>query len=264
MGRDTALNPEATAQSAPEIRDISSADLWIALRRGYKDFLAKPSFVFFLAIIYPVISLILIRFIGGYDVLPYLWPLIAGGTIVAPIAALGLYEVSRLMEGDQSVSLRNAFNLFNFRSLQCVATLSLLLGAAWVMWLYAANIIYVSTMGDYVPASVPDFIQRVFFTDEGKSLIMVGSAVGFAFALVIFMISVVSFPMIIDRDVSAMEAISTSVRVVLQNPWTMLAWAMIISFSMALAAVSFMFGLALVLPILGHASWHLYRRVVGE
>ena len=264
MGRDTALDQEAADHPMPEIRDINTSDLWIALRKGYQDFLSKPSFVFFLAIIYPVVSLFLARFIGGYEVLPYLWPVIAGGTLIAPVAALGLYEVSRLLEEGRTVSLRNAFNLFNFKSLRCIVVLSLVLALFWVLWLVAANVIYSNALGDYVPASIPEFIQKVLFTPEGQSLMMVGSAVGFGFALVIFMISVVSFPMIIDRDVTAAEAIATSVRVVLHNPWTMLQWAAIISITMALAAIPFMFGLAIALPILGHATWHLYRQVVGE
>lgn len=264
MGRDTALDQEISGHPTLEIRDINTSHLWIALRKGYEDFLSKPSFVFFLAIIYPVVSLFLARFIGGYEVLPYLWPIIAGGTLIAPVAALGLYEVSRLLEEGRTVSLRNAFNIMNFKSLRCVVVLSIVLGVLWVLWLVAANYIYAGTLGDYVPATIPEFLQKVFFTPEGQQLILVGSAVGFGFALVIFTISVVSFPMIIDRDVTAAEAIATSIRVVLHNPWTMLQWASFISISMALAAIPFMFGLAVVLPILGHATWHLYRQVVAE
>lgn len=264
MAKDETIDAKLNDHILPEIRNIQISDLIIALKMGYQDFLLKPTFVFFLAIIYPVIALFLARFIAGLDVLPYLWPLIAGGTMIAPIAALGLYEVSRLLENENTVSLRNAFNLFNYKSLRSIIILSLVLGLIWAMWLVAANVIYTQAMGGYVPTTVTGFIDKVLNTEAGHSLILVGSLVGFLFALVIFTISVVSFPMIIDRDVTAAEAIATSIRVVLRNPFTMFIWALMIAFSMAIAAIPFMFGLAIVLPIFGHATWHLYRRAVGD
>ncbi len=248
----------------PEIRKIQISDLMVALKKGYDDFLLKPTFIFFLAIIYPVMALFLARFIAGLDVLPYLWPIIAGGTLIAPVAAVGLYEVSRLLEEGRTVSLRNAFNLLNYKSLRYVLVLSVVLGLAWALWLFTAHVIYERSMGGYVPATFAEFFDKVLFTEAGQYLIYVGFSVGALFAAVIFAISVVSFPMIIDRDVTTAEAIATSLRVVLTNPVTMFVWALIIAFSMAVATIPFMFGLAIVLPILGHATWHLYRLAVGD
>ena len=264
MGTDSATDTNVTGHVMPEIRKINSSDIRDALHKGYDDFIEKPSFVFFLAIIYPVLCLFLARFIAGLEVLPYIWPLLAGGTMIAPIAVVGLYEVSRLLEQGQPVSLRNAFNLFGYKSARTIGLLSLVLGAIWVLWLASAYAIYGHFLGDYVPTSVTGFINKIFFTPEGQSLIMIGSAVGYVFALVIFWISVVSFPMIIDRDVTTSEAIATSLRVVLKNPITMTLWGLTIVVLMAIAAIPLLFGLAIVLPILGHATWHLYRRVVGE
>ena len=264
METDSATDVDAGGHVMPEIRKINASDIRDALHKGYADFNEKPSFIFFLAIIYPVLSIFLARFIAGYEVLPYIWPLLAGGTMIAPIAVVGLYEVSRLLEQGQPVSLRNAFNLFGYKSMRTIAMLSLVLGAIWVLWLACAFFIYNYYLGDYVPTSITGFIDKVFYTSEGQSLMLVGSAVGYVFALIIFWISVVSFPMIIDRDVTTSEAIVTSVRTVLKNPITMTLWGLTIAVLMGLAAIPLMFGLAVVLPILGHATWHLYRRVVGE
>ena len=138
--------------------------------------------------------------------------------MIAPISVIGLYEVSRMLEKGQPVSLRNAFNLFGYKSFRTIVVLSLVLGTIWITWLLSAYALYAHFMGDYVPTSFQDFFEKILYTNAGQSLMIIGSAVGFMFSLVIFWVSVISFPMIIDRDVTAVEAIATSVRVVLRNP----------------------------------------------
>src|SRR5262249_20270067 len=144
-----------------------------------------------------------------------------------------------------------------------IATLGVLLMAIFLIWLAVAQAIYVATFGYLPAASMPDFFRQVFTTPEGWTLIVVGNGVGFLFAVLVLTISVVSFPLLIDRDVGAAGAIVTSVRVVLANPVIMAVWGLIVAALLAIGSIPLLFGLAVVMPILGHATWHLYRRAVG-
>jgi uncharacterized membrane protein len=130
-------------------------------------------------------------------------------------------------------------------------------------WIGAAEMIYTALFGDAPARSLSSFVHQVFETAEGRTLTLVGVGVGFLFALLTFSISVVAFPLLVDRDVGAPAAIVTSVRAVLANPITMLAWAAIIAAALIVGSLPLFLGLAIVLPVLGHASWHLYRKVVA-
>jgi uncharacterized membrane protein len=132
----------------------------------------------------------------------------------------------------------------------------------FLVWLGAANAIYVASFGYAPAASMPDFINRVFTTPEGRALIVIGNGVGLLFAVVVLAISAISFPLLLDRDVGAITAMLTSVRAVWANPLTMSLWGIIVAVSLAVASVPFFLGLAVVVPVLGHATWHLYRKVV--
>ena len=137
-----------------------------------------------------------------------------------------------------------------------------MLMAFYFAWLWVSWIIYENYFGAALPTSIADFAFQVFTTPAGWSLMTVGSAVGLVFAIVVLALSVVSFPMIIDRDVSVGMAIQTSIRAVIANPVTMTAWGLIVAYALLIGSLPFFVGLAVVLPVLGHATWHLYRKVV--
>ncbi len=132
----------------------------------------------------------------------------------------------------------------------------------FVVWVATANAIYVAIFGHTPAASIPDFATRVLTTPEGWSLIIVGCGVGFLFAVVALCVSVVSFPLMLDRHASAIDAIRTSLRAVIKNPFAMAAWGLIVAVLLVIGSLPFFVGLAVVLPLLGHATWHLYRKVV--
>jgi uncharacterized membrane protein len=252
----------ATDHTGPAIRRIGFSDLRDALSNGLDDFNAYPTHAVFLAIIYPIVGLILGGLVFRFDLLPLLYPVVAGFALLGPVAAIGLYEVSRMRELGQEVSWRHAFGVLRSRSIGAILALGLALMAIFIAWLGAANAIYTHTFGDVMPTSMGEFARQVFTTPAGQSLLISGNAVGFVFALVAFTVSVVSFPMLVDRPVSATTAAVTSIRAVLANPLPMLAWGFFVAVALALASLPFLFGLAVVMPILGHATWHLYRRVV--
>jgi len=250
------------SKAALRIHKIGLADLKYALKRGLDDFLAMPSHAVFLCLIYPVVGFVLARLVLGYNVIPLLFPLAAGFALVGPFAALGLYEMSRRREAGLDVSWRHALDVFRSPSIGAIAVLGLLLVAIFLVWIAVAQSIYVANFGYTPAASMPDFIRQVFTTPAGWALIVVGNGVGFLFAVLVLTLSVISFPLLLDRDVGAATAILASVRAVLANPLTMAVWGLIVAVLLAIGSIPALFGLAVVMPVLGHATWHLYRRVV--
>jgi uncharacterized membrane protein len=244
------------------VRTLSLADLKDALAKGVADFSAMPSHAVFLCIIYPIAGLVLGRLAIGYDVLPLLFPLMAGFALIGPLAAIGLYEMSRRREQGLDISWRHILDVRHRPTFGAIVTLGVLLMAIFLIWLAVAQAIYVATFGYLPAASMPDFLRQVLTTPEGWTLIVVGNGVGFLFAVLVLTISVVSFPLLIDRDVGAAGAIVTSVRVVLANPVIMAAWGFIVALLLMIGSIPLLFGLAVVMPVLGHATWHLYRRAV--
>ncbi len=249
-------------EAHPQVRKIEFADLKDALARGLDDFRAMPSHAVFLCLIYPIVGFLLARWVLGANVLPLLFPLAAGFALIGPLAALGLYEMSRRREQGLDVSWRHALDVFRSPSLGAIVALGLLLVAIFLVWIAVAQAIYVANFGYQPAASMPDFIHQVLTTPAGWTLIVVGNGIGFLFAVAVLTMSVVSFPMLLDRNVGAAGAILTSVRAVLANPVPMAAWGLIVAALLVIGSLPAFFGLAVVMPVLGHATWHLYRKVV--
>jgi uncharacterized membrane protein len=246
----------------PVVRKIEMRDLKDALTKGIDDFRAFPTHVMFLSIIYPIIGLVLAGWTLSYDLLPLLFPLAAGFALVGPFAAIGLYEMSRQRELGLPVSLRDAFAARRSRSTDGIIALGLLLLVIFVLWIAVAQAIYIATFG-YTPAGlIPDFLSRVFTTPAGWTLIVVGNGVGCLFAAVVLTISIVSFPLLLDRDVGAVVSVLTSVRAVLKNPLIVAAWGLIVATLLLIGSLPLFVGLAVVMPVLGHSTWHLYRKLV--
>ena len=262
MADEKAITDTDASPDRPIIRKIGPADLRDVLARGLDDFKAKPSHILLLVFLYPIVGLILIRLTAGYDILPLVFPILAGFALIGPMAAIGLYELSRRRELGLEVTWGHAFDVLQSPSIGAIVTLSIVMMALYFAWLGAALGIYGLFFGGAAPASIEEFGRQIFTTPAGWGLIIVGCGVGFLFAVLVLAISVVSFPMLIERDVGAMTAIRTSVRSVLANPVTMAMWGLIVAGSLVLGSLPFLFGLAVVMPVLGHATWHLYRKVV--
>jgi uncharacterized membrane protein len=245
------------------INRIGFADLTAALRAGLDDFYAMPTHAMFLAAIYPIIGLVLARLAFGYSVLPLLFPLAAGFALIGPLAALGLYELSRRREAGLPVSAGHALDVVQSSSIGGLIALGGLLLIIFGLWIAFANAIYIANFGYAPPKSIMSFVSDVLTTRAGWNLIVVGNGVGFLLAVVVLIISAVSFPMLLDRDVGAAVALSTSIRVVANNPLTMAAWGLIVAALLLIGSLPLLLGLTVVMPVLGHATWHLYRRAVS-
>lgn len=261
-GNYSTLAAGGTTSTQPVVRKLTFNDLEMALRAGLDDFRAVPSHAIMLCLIYPVVGLVLARLVMGYAVLELVFPLAAGFALIGPFAAIGLYELSCRREQGLDLSATHAFNVLRSPSFGAMLALGALLVVLFLVWTATAEAIYVAFFGYAPAAGIPDFVQKIFTTREGWGLIIVGCGVGFLFAVVALCISVVAFPMMLDRHASMTDAMVTSVRVVQTNPLQIAAWGLIVAALLVIGSIPAFLGLAIVIPVLGHATWHLYRRAV--
>ena len=246
----------------PTVRRITTSDLGDALRLGFEDFWARPSHYVFLCLIYPIVGLILTRWSTGGNAIHLIYPLMSGFALLGPLAAIGLYEISRRRELGLDTAWRHAFDVRHSPALPSIMVIGAMLVALFLVWLFTAQSIYTSLFGDQAPASIGGFLHDVLTTSRGWTLIVVGNAVGLVFAVVVLATTVIAFPLLLDRDVGAVAAIETSVRAVMMNPLQMAAWGLIVAVLLVIGSIPLFAGLAVVMPVLGHATWHLYRKMV--
>jgi uncharacterized membrane protein len=247
----------------PGIRRIGMDDLREVLRQGWDDFLAIPTQLVFLCVLYPLVGWVAARAFSGGDMMPLLWPLVAGLSLLGPVAAVGLYEISRRREAGEQVSWLTAFEVLRHPNLPLIAMMGVMLMAIFVAWLFVAKAIYNMTMARLPIASFGDLVNATFTTSEGWQLLLLGNGAGFLFALLVLMLTVVSVPMLIDRRVDISTAIQTSFRACMANPGPMAVWGLIVAVLLFLGCLPAFIGLAVAMPVLGHATWHLYKRVVA-
>jgi len=248
--------------SLPEVQRLTTADLRGALRDGLDDFLHFRTDVMMMAVIYPLIGLMLSFLAFQQEMFALLFPLAAGFALVGPLAATGLYEMSRRREAGEEASWLHAFQLLRSPTFAPVMTLGLYLIAIYAVWLYAAAFIYRVTLGTLAPEGMMSFASMLFSTSEGWAMIVIGNAIGFLFALTVLVTGFIAFPMLVDRRVGLPVAVTTSIRVAQQNKRITLGWGAIVATFLLIGALPLFLGMIFVLPILGHGTWHLYRRAV--
>ncbi|MFZ5962482.1 DUF2189 domain-containing protein [Thalassococcus sp. BH17M4-6] len=254
LGGDADLKPQVQTLEMRDIRD--------ALAAGWEDFKTSRSDVMFIVLVYPVIGLVLFGLGLRLSMIPLLFPLIAGFAILGPIAAVGLYEISRRLEKGHKPRWSDAFGVIESPGFGAILVLGLYLAALFLVWMLVAAQIYGATLGNAPPESLSSFIAEVTGTGAGWTMVVIGCAVGFVFALAALAISVVSFPMLLDRHVGVPVAVATSVQVLRQNPRVVLAWGAVVTAGLIVGVIPLLLGLIVTLPLLGHATWHFYRRAV--
>jgi uncharacterized membrane protein len=265
VGRSVDHMRQTAHSPAPAIRKIGNADIWQSLREGFADFEAYRSDVIFLCATYALVGVVLARLAFGSDLLPLLFPMASGFAIIGPLAAVGLYEMSRLREQGVEVGWANAFDVLKAPAIGGIAALGAILIAVFLVWLLAAWAIFDATLAPSLPpaASPAVFAHAVLFTAPGQAMIVMGVSVGFLFALFAMMLSVVSFPLLLDRDTGLDTAIATSFRAVMANPGPMALWGLVVAGLLVVGTALAFVGLMVAVPVLGHATWHLYRKLIA-
>lgn len=244
------------------IRKIGMQDLREALRKGWNDFSARPFHGLLLATIYVLIALFTTAYGLGVDLMPLLLPLISGFALIGPIAACGLYSLSRRRESGEAYTWWHVFDVFSAPSRGAIASMGVVLAAVFALWLYTALLLSEQFLGAAATAALPEYFSLLFTTTAGLQLLAVGFVVGLLFSAAVFVATIISLPLLLDRKISIAQAVGTSLRAVRINVRAMAAWFLLVAVLLFLGALPFLIGWAVVVPVIGHATWHLYRHVV--
>ena len=255
------FGPDATIQP-PKVRRIEPRDCFAALAEGFDDVLEMPTYPAFVGLFYGLAGVALVSLTSFGNALHLAFPLAAGFTLVGPFVAVGLYEMSRRREQGLAATWRDAFAVLRSPALPSIFALGFLLFAIFFAWLEAAQTFYVRLYGPDPPSAAIPFIRDVLTSGRGWLLIVLGGAIGFCFATASLCISVVSFPLLLDRDVGLVPAVAASLRVSRENPIAIALWGLIVAAALVLGSLPLFVGLAVVMPTLGHSTWRLYRRAI--
>ena len=263
MAQEKTFRDVQVRSSEIGIRTIGLKDLWQSLKEGYDDFNASPAVgVLLTVLLYLLFALLLTLFLVGKNLLYLAFPMVAGLTVIGPVVSVGLFEMSRRRERGLNVSWRSTFDFVHSASFAPILALSVVMMLLYVAWLFMAQFLFFGLFGENPPVSASDFATQLVTTRRGGALIVYGIVLGFLFAFAALAISVVAFPLLLDRPATAATAVAVSIRAVASNLMVMAVWGVIVVVLLAAGAIVFLIGLAAVLPILGHATWHLYRKVV--
>lgn len=247
---------------AHQVRKITAADLNWALSEGWKDFNAKRGDILVLAVLYPVLGLLAAVVALNDRLLPVFFPLVAGLSVMGPAVAAGFYEIARRREQGIDSSWIHFFDPLNGRSRTPLFALTLMSLIFFVAWISAAWLIYQATLARVGPMTLAGGIEQLFSTPEGWTMVIVGNAVGAVFAVLTVLLTLVSFPMVVDKPVDAGTAVGTSIKAVSANAGQVVAWGIRVAALLFVGSLPLFIGLAVVLPVLGYATWHLYTRMV--
>jgi uncharacterized membrane protein len=256
--------PRKKAAQVP-VRKITHEDLSIALRQGLDDFLTFRGDIVFAGIVYTLIGIAAVVMTTSMPLMPFFFPVVAGVGLLGPVAAVGFYELARRREaGEPDVHWFNFLDVRKRPSVDDMGIVAGLLLLIFFVWLLVAGVLYATLFNWATPTSIGQFVTMVFTTPPGWALIIGGAIIGAIFGWIVLSLSVVSMPMLVDRDVGASEAVSTSWRAAQENKGEMLRWGLIVLGLLIIGSVPLFVGLAFVLPWLGYSTWHLYTRLVDR
>ena len=246
------------------VRRISATDLREVLREGWNDFLELRGDLIFVGLLYPMVGLVAAAVTLGGALLPLFFPIAAGIGLLGPIVAVGFYEMARRREAGRQSRWTHFLDVRKRPSIDGIGAVAALLLALFALWVVTAAALYLALWGPGPAPSIGDFVQRLFTTPEGWALIVIGNVIGLGFAVAVVALSVVSLPMLVDCNVEARTAVRTSVAAFRANKGVMIRWGFIIAVLLVLGSIPLFIGLAVVLPWLGYATWHLYTRLVDR
>ncbi|MFN3725887.1 MAG: DUF2189 domain-containing protein [Allosphingosinicella sp.] len=249
--------------AAYPVRRVTTDDLKASLRDGYRDFIEHRGDLIFIGLIYPLIGLVAAAAALGGTLSHYFFPIAFGVALLGPVAATGFYEIARRQEDGLESDWSHFLDIVKRPSFDSITAVIAVLLVIFGFWIAVAGLLYAGIIGP-PPGRMGEFVERLFTTSEGWSLIAIGNLVGLAFAVLVLAVSVVSLPMLVDRDVGARSAIATSVAAVRANFGVMFLWGLTVLALLVLGSLPLFVGLAFVLPWLGYATWHLYTRAVDR
>ena len=245
------------------VNKIEVSDIWVSLELGWRDFMHQPSHYFFAIILYPFIGIILWLWASKENTIQLIFPMMSGFALFGPFIAIFLYEISRRLESGLDTSWSQIFRLVYSPALRQIIILSIMLLFIFFTWMVCAYILFQLLYGSNYPISMFNFFINIITTPRGWLLIVLGNGMGACFALTALYTTVVAFPILIDTEISAIKAIQISMLAVRINPIPLICWGFLVSFGLLMGVLCVMIGLIIALPVFGHATWHLYRRLVN-
>ncbi len=259
----TTLTRSTDSDASPAIRRIGAADLNWALREGWRDFRSMRGDVLFAALLYPLIGIVVAALTLDSRVMPLFFPLVAGLSILGPVVSSGFYELARRREEGREATWSHFLDPIRERR-RGIVELTLWLVVLFLVWLGVAWLIYEATLGSLYPPDLAAFLRDLFTTPEGWMMIVLGNLAGAVLAAVALATTVVAAPMVVDKAVEADSAVAVSVRATRANVGTIARWGLIVAALLVLGSIPIFIGLAVVLPVLGYATWHLYTRMIDR
>ena len=254
--------PKPQQRGLPKVNKLTADDIRVSLKAGFSDFLSRPVLSGFFGVFYAVFGLFLLWCLAGLGAIWMIIPALVAFPLFAPFAAAGLYEMSRRIQNGTAFTWSDILTVMasqRKREMGWMAFVTLFI--LWV-WFYQFRTLLVVILQDAAFSDLDGFVNAVFFTAEGWTFLAIGFVVGAFLSAVLFSVTVVAMPMLLDREMDFISAMLTSLRVVQENPFVMLSWAAIITVTMILSLIPAFLGLIFTLPILGHTTWHLYQRAV--
>ncbi|MEM8877760.1 MAG: DUF2189 domain-containing protein [Pseudomonadota bacterium] len=248
----------------PKVLSLGVADIADAAGRGMADFRAQPMYGLIFGGLYAVGGIIVLLAAAQFDMVYLSYPLATGFALIGPFIATGLYEVSRRLENNGELSLGGVFAVIFEQRKRELSWMAFVVLFIFIMWMYQVRLLLALFLGFEPISTLPEFLDTLLTTTNGLLFLAVGHMVGAILAATLFSLSVISFPMLLDRDVDFITAMVTSVQTVVKNPIPMLGWAAVVTALLIVASIPMFLGLLVVLPILGHTTWHIYRKAVAE
>ncbi|PSL21753.1 DUF2189 domain-containing protein [Shimia abyssi] len=245
-----------------EVNKIDAEDIAAALKAGFSDFLARPVMSGFFGLFYAIFGLLFVWSLVWLGKIWMIIPAIVGFPLVAPFAAAGLYEMSRRLQKGEAFSWSDILTVMADQRKREMGWMAFVTLFVFWVWMYQVRLWLAIILQDVPFSGFDGFLSIVFSTPEGWTFLAVGTVAGAILSAVLFSLTVVAMPMLLDRETNFVSAMLTSIAVVRESPVVMLGWAAIISVTMILSMVPAFIGLVFALPILGHTTWHLYQRAV--
>ena len=258
------LSPGKDDIVQPKILKISVSDVMHAVGQGFSDFTKKPSHYIFAILIAPVICYAMYLVALDRQTVQHLFPLLGGFALLGPMLGLFLYEMSRTIELNLNPSWGQVLKVKSNPAIPAIIALSIMLFGLFLLWLLTADTLYEFLYSSEYPASVIEFLNEIIGTKRGWTLIICGNIIGFCFALFALSTTVIAFPLLLDRDVGLICAIETSLKAMKANTLPLLTWGVIVVIGLLLGLAFFVVGLIVIFPIFGHATWHIYRKVIDS
>ena len=245
-----------------KVRKIEPRDCFTALAEGFDDVLTMPTYPAFVGLFYALAGVTLVSLSSFANAVQLAFPLAAGFALVGPFVAVGLYEMSRRRDLGLTATWRDAFAVMRSPALLSILALGLVLLAIFVAWIETAQLLYVHIYDPRPPVAAIPFFLDVLTSGRGWLLIVLGGSIGFCFAAIVLCISVVSFPLMLDRNVGLVPAVAASLHVSRENPVAVAQWGLLVALALVAGSLPLFLGLAVVMPVLGHSTWRFYRRAI--